>query len=97
MRRTIDEGMTVGAGSEAGDFAELLRELKERSGRSYGALAGRLHMSTSTLHRYRYAARTGPGSATNPQARDGSEPGRLPANPAGRDSEARSHSHGPGL
>ncbi|WP_344018485.1 transcriptional regulator [Streptomyces luteireticuli] len=35
-----------------GDFAELLRALKERSGRSYGALAGRLHMSTSTLHRY---------------------------------------------
>ncbi|MFF9819702.1 helix-turn-helix domain-containing protein [Streptomyces sp. NPDC014006] len=35
-----------------GDFAELLRELKERSGLSYGALAKRLHMSTSTLHRY---------------------------------------------
>ncbi|MEV6021253.1 MULTISPECIES: helix-turn-helix transcriptional regulator [unclassified Streptomyces] len=37
----------------AGDeFAELLRELKERSGLSYGALAKRLHVSTSTLHRY---------------------------------------------
>ncbi|GAA1925177.1 helix-turn-helix transcriptional regulator [Streptomyces durmitorensis] len=36
----------------AGDLAELLRELKERSGLSYGALAKRLHMSTSTLHRY---------------------------------------------
>ena len=36
----------------AGDFAGLLRELKERSGLSYGALAKRLHMSTSTLHRY---------------------------------------------
>ncbi|MGW0708583.1 helix-turn-helix domain-containing protein [Streptomyces sp. NPDC002643] len=36
----------------AGGFAELLRELKERSGLSYGALAKRLHMSTSTLHRY---------------------------------------------
>ncbi|MFF9241065.1 helix-turn-helix domain-containing protein [Streptomyces sp. NPDC014801] len=34
------------------DFAALLRELKERSGLSYGALAKRLHMSTSTLHRY---------------------------------------------
>ncbi|MGV9709005.1 helix-turn-helix domain-containing protein, partial [Streptomyces sp. NPDC003483] len=37
----------------AGDeFAELLRELKERSGLSYGVLAKRLHVSTSTLHRY---------------------------------------------
>ncbi|MGW0971899.1 helix-turn-helix domain-containing protein [Streptomyces sp. NPDC002516] len=37
----------------AGDeFAQLLRELKERSGLSYGALAKRLHVSTSTLHRY---------------------------------------------
>ncbi|MET8578063.1 helix-turn-helix domain-containing protein [Streptomyces sp. NPDC005012] len=34
------------------EFAERLRELKERSGRSYGMLAKRLHMSTSTLHRY---------------------------------------------
>ncbi|MGD9485924.1 helix-turn-helix domain-containing protein [Streptomyces sp. TRM70308] len=33
-------------------FATYLRELKERSGRSYGFLAGRLHVSTSTLHRY---------------------------------------------
>ncbi|MFD8213796.1 helix-turn-helix domain-containing protein [Streptomyces sp. NPDC059697] len=37
----------------AGDeFAGLLRELKERSGLSYGVLAKRLHVSTSTLHRY---------------------------------------------
>lgn len=36
----------------AGDLAELLREMKERSGLSYGALAKRLHVSTSTLHRY---------------------------------------------
>ncbi|MEU1535605.1 helix-turn-helix domain-containing protein [Streptomyces fagopyri] len=37
----------------AGDeFAGLLRELKERSGLSYAALAKRLHVSTSTLHRY---------------------------------------------
>ncbi|MDR6981165.1 plasmid maintenance system antidote protein VapI [Streptomyces sp. 3330] len=36
----------------ATEFAELLRELKARSGLSYGMLAKRLHMSTSTLHRY---------------------------------------------
>ncbi|MET9479009.1 helix-turn-helix transcriptional regulator [Streptomyces sp. NPDC006638] len=41
----------TGAG-RADEFAELLLELKERSGLSYGALAKRLHMSTSTLHRY---------------------------------------------
>ncbi|MGA4850485.1 helix-turn-helix domain-containing protein [Streptomyces sp. G5(2025)] len=35
-----------------GSLAELLRELKGRSGLSYGVLAKRLHMSTSTLHRY---------------------------------------------
>ncbi|MFG3078974.1 helix-turn-helix domain-containing protein [Streptomyces sp. NPDC048225] len=34
------------------DFAGLLRELKERSGLSYGVLGKRLHMSGSTLHRY---------------------------------------------
>ncbi|MFG2584057.1 transcriptional regulator [Streptomyces malaysiensis] len=34
------------------DFAESLRALKERSGRSYGSLATRMHVSTSTLHRY---------------------------------------------
>ncbi|MEU6371356.1 helix-turn-helix domain-containing protein [Streptomyces sp. NPDC046931] len=33
-------------------FGQLLRELKDRSGLSYGLLAKRLHMSTSTLHRY---------------------------------------------
>ncbi|WP_267244730.1 helix-turn-helix domain-containing protein [Streptomyces sp. PR69] len=37
---------------EIAAFAERLRELKERSGRSYGALAAQLHISTSTLHRY---------------------------------------------
>lgn len=36
----------------AADFAELLRELKGRSGLSYGSLAKQLHVSTSTLHRY---------------------------------------------
>ncbi|WP_234312114.1 helix-turn-helix transcriptional regulator [Streptomyces griseus] len=33
-------------------LGEMLRSLKERAGLSYGALAGRLHLSTSTLHRY---------------------------------------------
>ncbi|NDZ79915.1 helix-turn-helix domain-containing protein [Streptomyces sp. SID10853] len=42
----------VAVGSETEEFAALLRELKARSGRSYGALAGKLHMSTSTVHRY---------------------------------------------
>ncbi|MEV5936873.1 helix-turn-helix transcriptional regulator [Streptomyces sp. NPDC052079] len=36
----------------AAEFAAFLRELKDRSGLSYGVLAKRLHMSTSTLHRY---------------------------------------------
>ncbi|WP_306334734.1 helix-turn-helix transcriptional regulator [Streptomyces sp. KL118A] len=35
-----------------GSLAELLRELKERSGLSYGVLSQRLHMSTSAVHRY---------------------------------------------
>ncbi|MFS4108689.1 helix-turn-helix domain-containing protein [Streptomyces sp. PD-S100-1] len=35
-----------------GEFAELLGELKQRSGLSYGALGKRLHMSASTVHRY---------------------------------------------
>ncbi|MEU6113042.1 helix-turn-helix transcriptional regulator [Streptomyces sp. NPDC047117] len=42
----------TGTAGEAEAFAELLRGFKERSGLSYGALAKRLHMSTSTLHRY---------------------------------------------
>ncbi|MGW4229818.1 helix-turn-helix domain-containing protein [Streptomyces sp. NPDC004980] len=33
-------------------FAALLRELKERTDRSYGSLGRRLQMNTSTLHRY---------------------------------------------
>ncbi|MFJ2603635.1 helix-turn-helix domain-containing protein [Streptomyces sp. NPDC087425] len=37
---------------EPDGFAALLRELKDRAGLSYGTLAKRLHMSTSTLHRY---------------------------------------------
>ncbi|GAA3559920.1 transcriptional regulator [Streptomyces osmaniensis] len=39
-------------GTAAADFAALLRQLKDRSGLSYGVLGKRLHMSTSTLHRY---------------------------------------------
>ncbi|MEU1365885.1 helix-turn-helix domain-containing protein [Streptomyces sp. NPDC005803] len=39
-------------GTEIQDFAAMLRGLKQRSGLSYGALAQKLHMSTSTLHRY---------------------------------------------
>ncbi|GLW51020.1 hypothetical protein Stsp02_66810 [Streptomyces sp. NBRC 14336] len=38
--------------SSGDGFAAYLRELKDRSGLSYGVLAKRLHMSTSTLHRY---------------------------------------------
>ncbi|MET9451614.1 helix-turn-helix domain-containing protein [Streptomyces cinerochromogenes] len=45
-------GETVSDGTSGSAFAELLRELKNRSGHSYGTLAKRLHMSTSTLHRY---------------------------------------------
>ncbi|OKK22875.1 DNA-binding protein [Streptomyces sp. CB00455] len=34
------------------EFAALLRGLKDRTDRSYGSLARRLNMNTSTLHRY---------------------------------------------
>ncbi|MFG3250361.1 helix-turn-helix domain-containing protein [Streptomyces sp. NPDC048187] len=37
---------------EVAEFAALLRSLKERTDRSYGSLARRLGMNTSTLHRY---------------------------------------------
>ncbi|MFI7316187.1 helix-turn-helix domain-containing protein [Streptomyces venezuelae] len=37
---------------EVAEFAALLRGLKERTDRSYGSLARRLGMNTSTLHRY---------------------------------------------
>ncbi|MFD8201465.1 helix-turn-helix domain-containing protein [Streptomyces sp. NPDC059701] len=37
---------------EVAEFAALLRTLKERTDRSYGSLARRLDMNTSTLHRY---------------------------------------------
>ncbi|MGW6708922.1 helix-turn-helix domain-containing protein [Streptomyces sp. NPDC054956] len=38
--------------AEAESFARAMRELKDRSALSYGALARRLYTSTSTLHRY---------------------------------------------
>ncbi|MFE2412159.1 helix-turn-helix domain-containing protein [Kitasatospora sp. NPDC059408] len=46
--------MSEGTGElrEADGAARLLQELKSRSGLSYGALAKRLHVSTSALHRY---------------------------------------------
>ncbi|MFK4099322.1 helix-turn-helix domain-containing protein [Streptomyces sp. NPDC019531] len=49
MEERVSEA--IGAG-ETEVFARQLRELKDRSGLSYGTLAKRLHMSTSTLHRY---------------------------------------------
>lgn len=50
-----EDGGTVSAQDdvdEVGEFAALLRGLKERTDRSYGSLARRLAMNTSTLHRY---------------------------------------------
>ncbi|MFG2576932.1 helix-turn-helix domain-containing protein [Streptomyces sp. NPDC048481] len=37
---------------EVEEFAALLRRLKDRTDRSYGSLARRVNMNTSTLHRY---------------------------------------------
>ncbi|MEV5342238.1 helix-turn-helix domain-containing protein [Streptomyces sp. NPDC052676] len=45
-------GRVSGHDDDVAGFAKLLRELKERTDRSYGALARRLNMNTSTLHRY---------------------------------------------
>ncbi|WP_345944541.1 helix-turn-helix transcriptional regulator, partial [Streptomyces sp. SID7804] len=42
----------MAAQHEVDEFAALLREFKERTDRSYGSLARRLGMNTSTLHRY---------------------------------------------
>jgi helix-turn-helix protein len=42
----------VSSSVEAAELAARVRGLKERSERSYGALARRLNVSTSTLHRY---------------------------------------------
>ncbi|MFJ8741505.1 helix-turn-helix domain-containing protein [Embleya sp. NPDC127516] len=49
----MEERVPGATGAEETEaFARLLRELKDRSGLSYGALAKRLHTGTSTLHRY---------------------------------------------
>ncbi|MFC1232799.1 MULTISPECIES: helix-turn-helix domain-containing protein [Streptomyces] len=45
-------GVKVSAQDDVAEFAARLRELKERTDRSYGSLARRLGMNTSTLHRY---------------------------------------------
>ncbi|MCI3271478.1 transcriptional regulator [Streptomyces cylindrosporus] len=42
----------MSAGDEVEEFAALLRRLKDRTDRSYGSLARRVNMNTSTLHRY---------------------------------------------
>ncbi|MFJ3800464.1 helix-turn-helix domain-containing protein [Streptomyces sp. NPDC090088] len=42
----------VSTGDDVEQFAALLRRLKDRTDRSYGSLARRLGMNTSTLHRY---------------------------------------------
>ncbi|GGQ76732.1 transcriptional regulator [Streptomyces pilosus] len=44
--------VSVSAQDDVAEFAALLRGLKERTDRSYGSLARRLNMNTSTLHRY---------------------------------------------
>lgn len=48
----MERNSGTGRSAEAQAFARAMSELKERSGRSYGALARGLHTSTSTLHRY---------------------------------------------
>lgn len=52
MGGSVDDGGTVSARDDVEQFAELLRRLKDRTNRSYGSLARRVHMNTSTLHRY---------------------------------------------
>ncbi|MER5887227.1 helix-turn-helix transcriptional regulator [Streptomyces sp. NPDC001941] len=47
-----DGAIDAGGIDEVAEFAALLRTLKERTDRSYGSLARRLGMNTSTLHRY---------------------------------------------
>ncbi|MGW3121565.1 helix-turn-helix domain-containing protein [Streptomyces sp. NPDC001107] len=45
-------GETVETRDDVEAFAALLRQLKDRTDRSYGSLARRVNMNTSTLHRY---------------------------------------------
>ncbi|MGW7259506.1 helix-turn-helix domain-containing protein [Streptomyces sp. NPDC054834] len=52
MGDSVDDGGTVSARDDVEQFAELLRRLKDRTDRSYGSLARRVNMNTSTLHRY---------------------------------------------
>ncbi|MEU1515927.1 helix-turn-helix transcriptional regulator [Streptomyces sp. NPDC005811] len=47
-----EAGGRVSSGGDVAEFAALLTELKARTGRSYGSLARRVGMNTSTLHRY---------------------------------------------
>ncbi|GGY06100.1 helix-turn-helix domain-containing protein [Streptomyces minutiscleroticus] len=51
-RSRADDGGTVSVQDDVEEFAALLRRLKDRTERSYGSLARRLNMNTSTLHRY---------------------------------------------
>ncbi|MEU3277593.1 hypothetical protein ABZ698_10705 [Streptomyces antibioticus] len=44
---------TVSSDDDVAEFAALLTPPKARTERSYGSLARRLGMNTSTLHRYR--------------------------------------------
>lgn len=46
---TWEDGGTVSTGDDVEQFAALLRRLKDRTDRSYGSLARRLNMNTSTL------------------------------------------------
>ena len=48
----MDDGGTLETRDDVEAFAALLRQLKDRTDRSYGSLARRLNMNTSTLHRY---------------------------------------------
>ena len=52
MGDAVDDGGTVETRDDVEAFAALLRQLKDRTDRSYGSLARRLNMNTSTLHRY---------------------------------------------
>ncbi|MET7573192.1 helix-turn-helix transcriptional regulator [Streptomyces sp. NPDC005492] len=54
LGRDTHGGTVSGEGNDKDveEFAALLRRLKDRTDRSYGALARRLNMNASTLHRY---------------------------------------------
>lgn len=52
VEREAEDGATVSTQDEVEEFAARLRGLKDRTDRSYGSLARRLNMNTSTLHRY---------------------------------------------